>query len=130
MKVLVDHDIEGYAVLLWGVMAAEGLLELAEAELITFEQVGLPIKTPDREVWRFVQANRMILLTNNRNMEGPDSLELTMREEITFHSLPVLTIGRIDRLDDKTYRTRCAARLAEIVMEIEKYLGTTRIFIP
>jgi hypothetical protein len=130
LKVLVDHGIEGYAILLWGVMAAEGLLELAEAELVTFRQIGLPIKTPDREVWRFVQANGMILLTNNRNMDGPDSLELTMREEIAFNSLPVLTIGRIDRLDDKVYRARCAGRLAEILMEIEKYLGTTRIFIP
>jgi hypothetical protein len=122
--------MEGDAVLLWGVMAAEGLLELADAELATFKQVGLSTDTPDREVWRFVQGNRMILLTNNRNMDGPDSLELTLREEVTFHSLPVLTIGRKDRLENKAYRTRCASRLAEVIMEIEKYLGTTRIFIP
>jgi hypothetical protein len=34
----------------------------------------------------------MILLTGNRNLKDPDSLEQTIREENTPFSLPVITI--------------------------------------
>jgi hypothetical protein len=40
----------------------------------------------------------MILITANRSMKGKDSLEQVMREENTPTSLPVITIGNIDRL--------------------------------
>jgi hypothetical protein len=130
VKILVDHDIEGHALMLWGALAAEGWLELLEAELVLFKHVGLSIKSNDREVWRFAQSNRMMLITNNRNMEDPDSLEATLREENTSHSLPVLTIGRVNRLDDKQYRSRCVNRLVDILLEIDKHRGTARVFIP
>jgi len=130
IKVLVDHDLEGYAIILWGGLVAEGWLDLFSAELMTFADAGLPIDSNDREVWRFAQANQMILLTNNRNMRGDDSLTRTLREENTLTSFPVLTIGRIDRLDEKEYRQRCISRLVEIVLSLDNYLGTARIFIP
>ena len=130
MKILVDHDIEGLAVMLWGTLAAEGWLELVPVELVMFTDVGLSIDSNDRSVWRFAQANRMILLTNNRNMTGDDSLEQTIREENTMTSLPILTIGNVDRLDERAYRERCVSRLVDIVLDLENYLGTARIFIP
>jgi hypothetical protein len=43
----------------------------------------------------FAQAQKMILLTANRNMEGDDSLEQTIRNENTLISLPVLTIANL-----------------------------------
>jgi hypothetical protein len=52
----------------------------------------------DRVVWRTAQAQGMVLLTHNRNMKGEDSLEQTIREDNSPTSLPVVTIGRIDRL--------------------------------
>ena len=72
----------------------------------------------------------MILLTDNRNMKGEDSLEQTLREENNPMSLPVLTIGKVDRIGERKYREQCAARLAEIVSELENYLGASRLFIP
>jgi hypothetical protein len=72
----------------------------------------------------------MILLINNRNMEGVDSLEYTLREENTPASLPVLTIGDFDRITDRAYRERCAIRLLEIVVYLDDYLGVGRLFIP
>jgi predicted nuclease of predicted toxin-antitoxin system len=42
---------------------------------VRLADVGLPDNSTDREVWRFAQANQMLLLTNNRNMEGVDTLE-------------------------------------------------------
>lgn len=54
-----------------------------------------------------------------------------MREEITPESLPVVTISDADRLlNDPEYRSRCAVRLVEIVLDIEVYKGVRRLFIP
>jgi hypothetical protein len=128
--ILVDHDIEGQVLILWGALAAEGWLELCPLALVTFVQAGLPIDSSDRTVWRFAQAHGMILLTHNRNMNAADSLEQTIREENTPTSLPVITLGRAERLRESAYRERCVVRLIEIVLEIELYFGTGRLFIP
>ena len=128
--ILVDHDIEGQVLILWGVLAAEGWLDLCSLPLVTFAVVGLPVDSSDRMVWRFAQTHGMVLLTHNRNMNDEDSLEQTIREENTPLSLPVITIGRVERLRERSYRERCVVRLIEIGLEIEQYLGTGRIFIP
>ena len=72
----------------------------------------------------------MLLLTNNRDMRGDDSLALTIREESTPTSLPVLTIGDLDRLAEPEYRRRCATRIVEIVLDLDTYMGAGRVFIP
>lgn len=130
IKILADHDIEGYAVTLLGTLAAEGWLELIPLEMVTFDDVGLPIDSTDREVWRFAQANEMILITNNRNMRGEDSLEQTLREENKITSLPILTISNVQRIAEKRYRERCAAQILEIVLDLDKNMGRSRIYIP
>ncbi|OQX22990.1 MAG: ACP S-malonyltransferase [Desulfobacteraceae bacterium IS3] len=130
MSILLDHNIEGYGVMIWGTLAAEGWLELLPISLVNFSNAGLPFEISDRQLWRFVQEKRMILLTDNRNMKGSDSLEQTIREENTPMSLPVLTIGNVDRLDEKAYREKVVTRLVEIVSDTDNYLGIGRIFIP
>ena len=110
-----------------GTLRAEGSLALAPLQLAMFVHVGLPVDSRDRTVWRFAQAQRMMLLTSNRNMKGEDSLEQTIREENTPASLPVLTIGRVEHLGERAYRERCAVRLGEIVVEVESYLGGGRL---
>jgi hypothetical protein len=89
----------------------------------------LAIETSDREVWRFAQE-RSMLLTDNRNMDDADSLEQTIRDENTVTSLPVLTIGSLDRIGDREYRERCALRLFEIVLDLDQHLGRGRIYLP
>ena len=130
ITVLSDHDIEGKVFLLWGAVTASGWLELLPMRLARFRDVGLPPDSTDRIVWRFAQAQGMILLTNNRNMEGFDSLEQTIREENTTISLPVLTIGDFDRITERAYREDCAARLLEIAIYLDDYRGVGRLFIP
>ena len=127
---LIDHDVEGYVRILWGTLASEGWLDLVSLQPATLSSVGLSVRSPDRVVWRFVQQHGMLLLTNNRNMEGNDSLDQTIREEWTPSSLPVLTFGNLDRLVESAYRAQCAERLVEIVMYPERYQGVGRIFIP
>lgn len=72
----------------------------------------------------------MIFLTNNRNMKGRDSLEKTMREENKTDSLPIVTIGNVDRLQERNYREQCVTKLAEIVVDLNDNLGRGRIYIP
>lgn len=130
IKFLSDHDIEGYAQLLWGTLASVGWLDLMRLELTTFYGIGLPINSNDRKVWRFAQANGMILITNNRNMKDETSLEYTIREENQLNSLPVLTIGNVERLAELDYREKCADVLVEISLDLENHLGRGRIYIP
>ena len=129
-RLLVDHNIEGWAVRLWDTIVAEGWLELYPLEMIMFRDIGLDDGSSDRDIWRFSQDNNMILLTSNRNMEGEDSLEKTIREENRLSSLPVLTIALVEKLEEKAFCQRCAERLMEIILYLENYLGTARLYIP
>jgi uncharacterized protein with PIN domain len=131
MIFLVDHNLEGHALLLSGNIASLGWLELLPIRFMTFDDVALSVTSDDRTVWRFAQANQMILLTANRSMKGKNSLEQVMREENTSTSLPVVTIGDANRvLIDSNYRNRCVDRLIEIVFDIDDYRGSRRLFIP
>lgn len=95
-----------------------------------FYEAKLADNSSDRIVWRFAQENQMILLTANRRMKGVDNLEQTIREENNSTSLPVLTIGSLNRFSDREYREQCAVRLIEILLDIENYRGVGRMFIP
>ncbi|HXG67269.1 MAG TPA: ACP S-malonyltransferase [Blastocatellia bacterium] len=130
MAFLADHNIEGQAELLWGTLSAEGWLPFLPMRLLRFVDVGLSFDSTDREIWRFAQERRMLLLTANRNMSGDDSLEQTIREENRADSLPVITISDVDQMMDKTYREQCATRLVEIALYLEDYRGAGRLFIP
>jgi hypothetical protein len=130
ITVISDHDIEGHAELLWGTIAATGWFDTLSAQLVRFADVELAQNSNDREVWRFVQSQHMILITNNRNLEDNDSLEQTLRDENMSDSLPVITISKIDRLADRTYRLACAERLLELLIYLDDYRGVGRIYIP
>ena len=129
MIFLVDHNIEGQAKLLWETILAEGWLDWITIRFVTFEEVKLAIESSDRLVWRFAQEHQMIILTANRKMKGEDSLEETIRAENTIDSLPVITIANVDKIRERGYRERCAARLIEIVIELENLMGVGRIYV-
>ena len=104
MIVLVDYNLTGYVVLFQGTLASEGWLDLLSVRFVTLKEVDLAVDSNDRIIWRFAQSNQMLLLTANRNAKGEDSLEQTIREEGTATSLPVITIGSLDRLIEREYR--------------------------
>jgi hypothetical protein len=131
MIFLVDHNLEGHALLLSGSITNQGWQDLFSIRFVLLEEMSLSVNSSDRVVWRFAQANQMLLLTANRRMKGKDSLEQVLQEENTPTSFPVVTIGDADRvLNDPDYRDLCVNRLLEIVLYIENYIGTRRIFIP
>ncbi|MBP0021453.1 MAG: ACP S-malonyltransferase [Cyanobacteria bacterium SBLK] len=130
-KFLIDHNIEGQALILFGAIANQGWLDLIQIQFVFFEEIALPIESSDRGVWQFAQSNRMLLLTANRSMEGDDSLEQVMREENTPTSLPIVTISNSNRvLIDPNYREKCVESLLEIALDLNNYLGVGGIFIP
>jgi hypothetical protein len=131
MIFLIDHNLKGHALVFFGSIASQGWLDIVPIRFVTFSDMDLSIDSDDRVVWRLAQENQMILLTANRSMKGKDSLEQVMREENTSASLPVITIGNADRLlNDSEYRGRCVESLIEIVLDIDRYRGARRIFIP
>lgn len=131
MIFLVDHNLEGHALLLSGSITNQGWQDLFPIRFVFLEEIALPVNSSDRIVWRFAQTNQMILVTANRRMKGKDSLEQVLREENAPTHLPVVTIGDADRvLNDPDYRDLCVNRLIEIALYIENYVGTRRIFIP
>jgi len=131
ITVLIDHNIEWQAALLWNTLKAEGWMKLYPFKMVMFKDMNLADDSSDREVWQYAQMNRMILLTANRNMEDKNSLEYTLREENTPDSLPVITISRQESIIRETeYRKRCAEKLIEIIVDLNDYLGVGRVFIP
>lgn len=130
MKILLDHHMKKQGIMLWSIMENDGWLKLMDIPMVTFADIGMPINAPDRKIWRFAQEHQLILLTENRNDEGENSLEQTIREENASTSLPVLTIGVPDRMRESNYRKQCAERIVDIILNIENYLGAGRIYIP
>lgn len=128
--ILVDYNMEGQAAILRREVINEGWPELLPLELATFAMIGLLATSSDRVIWRFAQEQRMILLTNNRNARGEGSLLQTIREESTAASLPVVTIGNLDKFAERNYRERCIERLMDIILDLPRYFGTGRLFIP
>lgn len=101
-------------------------------QLQWFRDIKLSTKTKDEEVWQRCQDRGYILLTGNRTANDKnESLEIAIRCLVTSDSLPVLTIGNLQRvLADPTYCRACAERLAEIVDELHRYRGVTRLYLP
>lgn len=131
MIVLADYNLNWQAILISGSFVTGGWLDLAPIQLVTtFEGISLSADSNDRVVLEFAQANGMLLLTANRNAKGEDSLEQVMREENQPTSFPIITIGDPDRVNESNYRERCVERLVEIVIDIQDYMGSGRLFIP
>lgn len=131
--ILSDHNCEGHAEAIFNMLRYDELwLELVPMELVWFYQVDLSDKANDEAVWRLCQERGYLLLTGNRTADdGNASLEMSVRRLVTPESLPVLTIGNLQRvLADPNYCRACSERLAEIVDDLPKYRGVTRLFIP
>ena len=98
---------------------------------VSFADLGLHADASDRAVWEVCQREQVILLTANRNDAGPDSLEATLQQHNTPHSLPVFTLANDQRvLRDRLYAEAVADRLIEFLFDIDSYRGTGRLYLP
>jgi hypothetical protein len=127
---MLDNDVAGFQQLLAGAVESIGWNEYELVEFTTLYEVGFEQDASDREIWRWCQLNSYLLLTANRNQKDSHSLQLTIREENTPASLPVITISDQQRLHNAGYREACVERLLTIVLELSNHLGTGRLYIP
>jgi hypothetical protein len=99
--------------------------------VLSFPAVGLAYDSPDTVIWRTCQREQHVLITGNRNDDGPDSLEAVIRDESQPDSLPVITLANPNRvLQDRLYAEKVAARLLEYLMRIDEVRGAGRLYVP
>jgi hypothetical protein len=65
---------------------------------VTFAEVGLDREAPDSAIWHLCQEQQYVLVTGNRNADGPDSLHATIVAHNSPKCLPVLTVGDAQEL--------------------------------
>ena len=129
--VLSDENCVGHCRAIFQAVQGTETRDLVNIRLQTFDDVGLAEGADDEVVWRFCQENRFLLLTGNRTKkDGKASLEAVIQDFVELTSLPVLTIGNMNRvLKDPAYCKRCAEELILAVFDLEKYLGITRLYL-
>jgi hypothetical protein len=132
--ILADNDVYGQVEYLVALMSAEPWTEFWQElglQLLRFEDLGLSEKATDQEVWRRCQAEAAVLITGNRNLSGPDSLEATIRAENSTKSLPVFTIADVNKLNaSKAYAEKAAQVLLDYLLRIDALHGVGRMYIP
>lgn len=63
--------------------------------------------------------------------DGSDSLEATIQQHNTPHSLPIFTLANDQRvLRDRLYAEAIADWLLEFLFDIDNYRGTGRLYLP
>jgi hypothetical protein len=130
IKILLDHDIEGYDIYIETGLRETGWDKVFTIEFNRLSDFSLPDNSSDQDIWRFTQQGRLLLITSNRNNEAETSLQATIERENTPDSLPVITVSDRESLVLVDYRQRVANRLAEIIADLEAYLGVGRIWVP
>ncbi len=133
-KIMSDNDVTGHFRRLAEICQSPDWIDLWEGlgcEVCTFADVGLSPDAKDAEVWRVCQARDVVLITGNRNAEGRDSLEATIRSQNSSQCLPVLTLADSDRvLQDRHHAEAVVERLMEILMDVESLRGAGRLYPP
>jgi hypothetical protein len=133
---LADVNVQGHLGYLRRLLEVLGLWPvLAELQLAfsTFANLNLPRDLDDRALWNRCQQDTWVLFTENRNDDGPDSLQATLTDSWRPGHLPVLTLankGRFER--SRAYAERAAADVAELLFGIAQgeYRDQPRIYVP
>ena len=136
--VVADADFEGQLqrlVDIWNTSEWGPFWSGLRIHVVTFADLGLAKSASDQLVWRTCQSREIVLVTGNRNLDDPTSLEATIRNESRADSLPVFTVSKVDQVfEDRDYAHRVAVDLLEYLIEIrdnpESILGSGRIYLP
>jgi len=133
---LADENVQGHLPYLFRLLDYLDLWTIltdVQIGFAVFPQLGLAPGMDDRPLWKFCQQDGWVLLTDNRNNDGPDSLEATLADSWQVGNLPVLTLADKARFErDRAYGERVASEIAEILFGIREgeYRDSQRIFIP
>jgi hypothetical protein len=132
--ILADNNVIGQVAHLVQMMQAKPWADFWNElglVLYRFGDVGLAANASDVEIWKRCQADELILITDNRNDDSPDSLAAAIRDFNTPTSLPVFTIGDLDSFGaSRDYEERVLVALYEYLLRIDEVRGTGRLFLP
>jgi hypothetical protein len=133
---LADVNVQGHLAYLrtrlqtldlWPVLAELRL------DLVTFSNLHLASNLEDRALWTFCQQQGWVLFTENRNHDGPHSLEATLTDSWRTGHLPVLTLANKSKFEQsREYADRVATDVAELLFGVEygDYRDQPRIYVP
>jgi hypothetical protein len=134
LRIMADNDVLGHVRTLVQVCESPAWSEFwheTQCELVSFGELGLAEDATDAQVWQACQENEVVLITGNRNAEGPQSLEVTIRQHNNHRCLPVLTLADQDQvLRDRSYAGAVAERLLEILFDLDNLRGSGRLYLP
>jgi hypothetical protein len=134
IRLLADNNVDGHLGILVRFFLSDewiGFWNDLELTTVTFEDLGIKRDADDIDLWRDCQREQVVLITSNRNADGPKSLQATLGRENTSDSLPVFTLADPDRISlDRVYAERTALSLLEYLTRLDEIRGTGRIFIP
>lgn len=90
--ILADNNVIGQVAFLVHLMQSEAWQDFWNdlgLTLHNFADIGLAPTASDVEVWQCCQANELVLITDNRNDDSPDSLAAAIRGsfESTQHAV-------------------------------------------
>ncbi len=134
--ILADADVEGQLEVLVGIIHSTMWREFWEhlrIRVYSFEELGLTSNAADVFVWRACQRRQIVLVTDNRNKHGDDSLEATLLRENHPNHLPVFTLSnarRIRIMKDKAFAAATAEKMIQYLLDIERLRGTGRLYLP
>jgi hypothetical protein len=132
--ILADANCEGHLALLLRLFQESWRHEVWEVLRLTsvsLADLGLPSDTSDRDVWEACQHEQIVLLTANRNDDGPESLTATLQHDNQPTNLPVFTLANDQRdVRDRLYAETVANRLLAFLFDIDSYRGSGRLYLP
>ena len=133
---LADVNLQGHLPYVRRLLVRSGLMPLLDdtnLRLVTFPELGLDRRIDDRSLWNVCQQGGWVLFTENRNQDGPDSLEATLADSWTVGCLPVVTLANKGTFENSPdYAARVADELAEILIDVADggYRDQPRIYVP
>ncbi len=133
---LADENFQGHMPRLGQALRSLDLSDLLAEEAIRFESFrdhGLASGLDDRSLWNYCQDEGFVLLTYDKNNDGPNSLQATMEDSWIVGRLPVITVSNQNQFArDGAYAVRVASSIAEILFggREGEVLDWPRIFVP
>jgi hypothetical protein len=133
---LADVNVQGYVLYLRRLLEILDLwivLSDLKLRIVTFRDLDLPRGLDDRSLWSRCQQDGWVLFTENRNNDGPDSLQATLAGSWQNGHLPVLTLSNKLKFEhSREYAERVASDVAELLFGIAhlQYRDQPLIYVP
>ena len=134
ITLLLDEQLIGYRTYCARLLHKSEYREIAldlGIRFVNFPDVGLEQSLSDEEVWNYCVKEGYILLTDNRNSKGDESLARVIERLGRPSDYPAITIGdRIRFSNDQAYALSVVDSIVEQLFDIDQLRGTGRIFVP